>query len=76
MKKAVAVFGISFSLPLEFISPVSAHVSTQSMGYTWVAGQSSRLWLSLGQGCTYKDINYPTSVFKVVAPASTGKPTP
>jgi hypothetical protein len=76
MKKALAVFGISFSLMLGFITPASAHVSAQSNGFTLVAGQSSRLWLSLGHGCTYKDLKYPTSVFKVVVPASAGKPTP
>jgi hypothetical protein len=76
MKKTLAVFGISFSLLLGFITPASAHVSAQSKGFTLVAGQSSRLWLSLGHGCTYKDLKYPTSVFKVVVPASAGKPTP
>lgn len=76
MKKALAVFGISVSLLLGSMLPASAHVSTQSKGYTLVAGQSSRLWLSLGHGCSYKDIKYPTSVFKVVVPAAAGKPTP
>ena len=76
MKKTLAVFGISFSLLLGFITPASAHVSAQSKGFTLVAGQSSRLWLSLGHGCTYKNLKYPTSVFKVVVPASAGKPTP
>ena len=76
MKKALAVFGMSLSLIIGFITPASAHVSAQSKGYTLVAGQSSRLWLSLGHGCTYKDLKYPTSVFSVVVPASAGKPTP
>jgi hypothetical protein len=60
------------------LAPVAAnaHVSAQSKGYTLVAGQSSRLWLSLGHGCTYKNIKYGTSVFKVVVPAAAGKPTP
>ncbi len=76
MKKVLAVFGISFSMLLALVSPASAHVSSQSKGYTLIAGQSSRLWLSLGHGCTYKDGHYPTSVFKVVVPATAGKPTP
>lgn len=76
MKKIFTIFGISISLLIGNILPASAHVSAQSMGYTLVAGQSSRLWLSLGHGCTYKDQKYPTSVFKVVVPASAGKPTP
>lgn len=76
MKKVLAVFGILFSLLLGFITPASAHVSAQSKGYTLVAGQSSRLWFSLGHGCTYKNLTYPTSIFKVVVPASAGKPTP
>ena len=76
MKKVLTVFGISFSLIVGFIAPSSAHVSAQPKGYTLVAGQSSRLWLSLGHGCTYKDLKYPTSVFSVVVPASAGKPTP
>ena len=76
MKKVLAVFGISFSLVIGSMLPASAHVSSQSKGFTLVAGQSSRLWLSLGHGCTYKDLKYPTSIFKVVVPASAGKPTP
>lgn len=76
MKKLIAVFGISISLMFGSMLQASAHVSAQSKGYTLVAGQSSRLWLSLGHGCTYKDMKYPTSVFKVVVPASAGKPTP
>jgi hypothetical protein len=76
MKKVLAVFGISFSLMVGSMLPASAHVSAQSKGFTLEAGKSSRLWLSLGHGCTYKDQKYPTSVFKVVVPASAGKPTP
>lgn len=76
MKKTIVIFVLSaFSLVLT-VSPASAHVSAQSKGYTLVAGQSSRLWLSLGHGCTYKDKKYGTSVFKVVVPAAAGKPTP
>lgn len=58
------------------LTPASAHVSTQSKGYSVVAGQSSRVWLSLGHGCTYKDVKYGTSIFEVVVPAAAGKPTP
>ena len=76
MKKVLSVFGISVSLVIGSMLPASAHVSSQSKGFTLVAGQSSRLWLSLGHGCTYKDLKYPTSIFKVVVPASAGKPTP
>ena len=76
MKKVLAVFGISFSLVVGSMLPASAHVSAQSKGFTLEAGKSSRLWLSLGHGCEYKNLNYPTSVFKVVVPASAGKPTP
>lgn len=76
MKKAITIFGISFSLLIGYTMPASAHVSPQSKGFTLVAGQSSRLWLSLGHGCVYKERSYPTSVFKVVVPASAGKPTP
>ena len=76
MKKLLSVFGVSICLIATSITSASAHVSSQSKGYTLVAGQSSRLWLSLGHGCTYKDLKYPTSVFKVVVPATAGKPTP
>ncbi len=76
MKKSLAVFIMSFSLLGAMNLPASAHVSSQSKGYTLTAGQSSRIWLSLGHGCVYKGIKYPTSVFKVVVPAAAGKPTP
>jgi hypothetical protein len=76
MKKSIYVILLSFSLLIGMSIPVSAHVSPQSKSYTLAAGQSSRLWLSLGHGCTYQDKKYPTSVFKVVVPAAAGKPTP
>jgi len=69
MTAAAFVVGIS-------ISPANAHVSVQSKGYTVTAGQSSRLWMSLGHGCTYKNVKYGTSVFVVEVPAAAGKPTP
>ena len=56
--------------------PASAHVSVQPKGYTLQAGQSSRIWMSLGHGCHYKEVAYPTSVFKVEVPSAAGKPTP
>jgi hypothetical protein len=76
MKKSIAVIAMSFSLLGISILPASAHVSPQSKGYTLVAGQSSRLWLSIGHGCTYNNSKYPTSVFKVIVPGVAGKPTP
>ena len=66
---AVFIMGVS-------VSPANAHVGVQMKGYTLEAGKSSRLWLSLGHGCTYKTIKYPTSVFVVEVPATAGKPTP
>lgn len=56
--------------------PASAHVGTQTRGNTLQAGQSSRIYLSLGHGCTYKDKKYGTSVFVVTVPKTAGKPTP
>lgn len=76
MKKTLGVIAMSISMLAVSILPASAHVSAQSKGYTVVAGQSSRLWLSLGHGCAYNNVKYPTSVFKVVVPATAGKPTP
>jgi len=76
MKKILITFVLSISFIGASIFPASAHVSAQSKGYTLVAGQSSRLWLSLGHGCTYDNKKYPTSIFKVVVPAAAGKPTP
>ncbi len=58
------------------VSPASAHVSVQLKGYSDLAGASSRIWMSLGHGCTYKAIKYGTSIFSVKVPASAGKPTP
>ena len=76
MKRIIALFAISVIAIGASVMPASAHVGAQMNGYTLVAGQSSRMWLSLGHGCTYKDVKYPTSVFKVVVPATAGKPTP
>ena len=58
------------------VYPASAHVGTQTRGNTLQAGQSSRIYLSLGHGCTYKENKYGTSVFVVTVPKIAGKPTP
>jgi hypothetical protein len=76
MKRISLVLSAAAIMVVGSIAPASAHVSAQSKGYTLVAGQSSRLWLSLGHGCTYNGAKYPTSTFKVVVPAAAGKPTP
>ncbi|MFM6940784.1 MAG: DUF1775 domain-containing protein [Candidatus Planktophila sp.] len=76
MKKVLLIISAALITLVASVSPASAHVSAQSKGYTLVAGQSSRLWLSLGHGCTYNNVKYPTSIFKVVVPAAAGKPTP
>ena len=76
MKKVSLVLSAAVIMVLASVTPASAHVSAQSKGYTLVAGQSSRLWLSLGHGCTYNNAKYPTSIFKVVVPSTAGKPTP
>lgn len=76
MKKFTYLVAAACLFTAAAVSPASAHVSAQSKGYTLEAGKSSRLWLSLGHGCTYKNQKYPTSIFKVVVPAAAGKPTP
>lgn len=70
---ALSVLALTMSIG---VYPASAHVSVQPKGYTLQAGQSSRIWMSLGHGCHYKEVAYPTSVFKVEVPAAAGKPTP
>ncbi|MFM8621534.1 MAG: DUF1775 domain-containing protein [Candidatus Nanopelagicaceae bacterium] len=75
MKKKITAVFAAFALAL-IPSVANAHVGIQMKGYTLVAGQSSRLWLSLGHGCQYKGLRYGTSVFQVVVPATAGKPTP
>jgi uncharacterized protein YcnI len=74
MKKVVTAIFVAVLVLEPAIA--NAHVSVQTRGNTLVAGQSSRIYLSLGHGCTYKDLKYGTSVFQVVVPASAGKPTP
>ena len=76
MKKALTILSvIALFTGITFV-PANAHVSVQMRGYTLVTGQSSRVYLSLGHGCTYKGIAYPTSDFIVKVPAAAGKPTP
>ena len=72
-KKLIA---ISAALTFLQVLPASAHVGAISYGNTLVAGQSSRIFLSLGHGCTYKNVKYGTSIFQVDVPATAGKPTP
>ena len=74
MKKKI----LAICAALTFIQavPANAHVGAISYGNTLVAGQSSRIFLSLGHGCTYKNVKYGTSIFQVDVPATAGKPTP
>jgi len=74
MKKLIISF-LAFLLILA-TSPAQAHVSIQTKGSTLVAGSSSRIWLSLGHGCAYKDQKYGTQIFSVDVPRVAGKPTP
>ena len=77
MRKKIAIVVSVFLLIAGIgIYPASAHVGTQTRGNTLQAGQSSRIYLSLGHGCTYKDTKYGTSVFIVEVPKTAGKPTP
>ena len=75
-KKVVLTCALTAGLLISSTQIASAHVSLQSKGYSITAGDSSRLWLSLGHGCTYKDKKFGTSVFQVQVPKSAGKPTP
>ena len=75
MKKLV-IFASLIGLVVVGLTPASAHVGTQMRGNTLQAGQSSRVYLSLGHGCTYQEVKYGTSVFSVVVPKAAGKPTP
>ncbi|MEN9324973.1 MAG: hypothetical protein RL414_727 [Actinomycetota bacterium] len=75
-KKVISACVLALSLTLVSTQNASAHVSVQLKGYTDIAGSSSRLWLSLGHGCTYKNMKYGTSVFSVDVPRTAGKPTP
>ena len=76
MKRVITVLSaISLFIGIALV-PANAHVSVQMRGNTLVAGQSSRVYLSLGHGCTYQSKAYPTSDFIVKVPATAGKPTP
>ena len=74
--KKLFIFASLIGLVVAGLTPASAHVGTQMRGNTLQAGQSSRVYLSLGHGCTYKEVKYGTSVFSVDVPKSAGKPTP
>jgi hypothetical protein len=74
--KKVTLFTLIAIMVGSSLPAAQAHVSTQSLGFTTIAGQSSRVYLSLGHGCTYKNVKYGTSIFQVVVPAAAGKPTP
>jgi hypothetical protein len=73
-KKASAAIVAIFVISIPTVA--SAHVGVQLRGNTLVAGQSSRVYLSLGHGCTYKGTQYGTRVFSTVVPSTAGKPTP
>ena len=74
--KKLFIFTSLIGLVVAGLTPASAHVGTQMRGNTLQAGQSSRVYLSLGHGCTYKERKYGTSVFSIVVPKTAGKPTP
>ena len=75
-KKSIILVAILSSFAIAIPTIASAHVGVQMRGNTLVAGQSSRIYLSLGHGCTYKGVQYGTQIFSTVVPASAGKPTP
>jgi hypothetical protein len=75
MKKLI-IFASLIGLVVAGLTPAAAHVGTQMRGNTLQAGQSSRVYLSLGHGCTYREAKYGTSVFSVIVPKTAGKPTP
>ena len=75
-KKTLLACAIAAALSLISMQAASAHVSLQLKGYTDTAGTASRVWLSLGHGCTDKDHKYGTSIFSVDVPRTAGKPTP
>jgi hypothetical protein len=63
MKKKVIAVSAALALGLGFVSPAQAHVGTQMRGNSLVAGTSSRVYLSLGHGCSYKAVQYATHIF-------------
>ena len=76
MKKFLTVLSAITLFTGAALVPANAHVSVQMREYTLEAGKSSRAYLSLGHGCTYRGKAYPTSEFIVKVPAAAGKPTP
>ncbi len=75
-KQKKAIFAVLVTALIAVPTIASAHVGVQLRGNTLVAGQSSRIYLSLGHGCTYKSVQYGTRIFSTDVPASAGKPTP
>lgn len=75
-KRTLLACAVVSAFSLISMQSASAHVSLQLKGYTDIAGSSSRVWLSLGHGCAYKDHKYGTSIFSVDVPRVAGKPTP
>ena len=76
MKKAVTLISAITIFTGIALVPANAHVGVQLRGNTLEAGKSSRIYLSLGHGCSQMGKGYPTSVFSVKVPAAAGKPTP
>jgi uncharacterized protein YcnI len=76
MKKKYLVISAALIFSIIGNSPAFAHVGVQMRGNSLVAGASSRVYLSLGHGCVYNNIQYPTRKFSVNVPATAGKPTP
>jgi hypothetical protein len=76
MKKRLLMLLVGSIALISVPSAAFAHVGVQMRGNSLVAGASSRVYLSLGHGCTYKGVQYGTRIFSTVVPASAGKPTP
>ncbi len=76
MKKKFVIFSVAVLSAVFLPSIANAHVGVQMRGNSLIAGQSSRVYLSLGHGCTYKGVQYGTRIFSTVVPSTAGKPTP
>lgn len=74
-KRVIVIFAAVITV-VAIPTAANAHVGVQLRGNTLVAGQSSRIYLSLGHGCTYKNTQYGTRIFSAVIPSTAGKPTP
>jgi len=75
-KKLGLVSAVILAATILIPDSASAHVGVQTRGNSLVAGASSRIYLSLGHGCTYKGVQYGTRIFQTEVPAAAGKPTP